>query len=739
MKRIRPRYKFLGDIPTKEYYQNKQKGGTISELGYSKDSPYKNNPYLDIHTPDGSITMQNTEFPLLGTDEYGNQQMMYPGNDYTFPGKKVREERFQMGGLSRYNLETEDALLRKKENQRKIDAQGSITQYDPTQKASILDKLTNPMTFLKAKIQGTRVPDNFQRGERNVLDYATDLINPYSYIKGTSDMIDAGKEMVRDPSLSNFGKLGASLPMGLPIPLAGGKVLNAIGRDINLPLGRAMLTYEETKNLPFGKRIRNAANAGAMNIPIEGDIGGHNYFNLTPEETTRMMHNESINLPEGAYTTDHSMSKNSTPLFWNSALRKADQGFTPIRTPEEPQAVNWSGYKGKRVTKAFPDEYRDFYKQDFKDYDTQSDYLKGMAKSQEPAMMDAYNRHLATPPENWIISKMKERAMENPQHTEPMLKFMENYKPTLDAPIRQMNTKTGLNFPLTTIEANEYTAEANGSASGPTFMVPNLAMVRGNPLNRYKRMPFTNTLNAFDDLNRGNPLPTKLPYQLRKEAPPLPPVPSPPAQFDEELRWAEEFRRGGTFQRGGIGNRVFSFLNDDEDEDDEKIAVTQNTAPDTNEVQLPVQNEEEDLAMQIATADYSRSRTPAGSMVGQLGAEIQKELGASLGYTPQYNSVFRTPAQQNDLIRQGLGVKNSYHLTGDAVDMKPVDWNNLGAQKQQFFRNKYDVVNHNNHYHIEPKGSPSQRHYQTGGVYEGIDYAELDRLKKQGYKFNFLD
>lgn len=90
---------------------------------------------------------------------------------------------------------------------------------------------------------------------------------------------------------------------------------------------------------------------------------------------------------------------------------------------------------------------------------------------------------------------------------------------------------------------------------------------------------------------------------------------------------------------------------------------------------------------------------------GQYGQEIIGEVTSALGYTPQFNSVQRSAEKQQQLINQGVGVKNSWHLTGDAVDMKPADWNKLPAEKKQYFKSKYDVIYHNNHYHMEPKGS----------------------------------
>lgn len=71
-----------------------------SILGYSKGSPYANNPYLDIHTPEGLIDMSNTPFDLLGVDNLGNKKRMKAGrkNPYKFEGSIVRETPMQKGG-----------------------------------------------------------------------------------------------------------------------------------------------------------------------------------------------------------------------------------------------------------------------------------------------------------------------------------------------------------------------------------------------------------------------------------------------------------------------------------------------------------------------------------------------------------------------------------------------------------------------------------------------------------------
>ena len=63
--------------------------GKFSIDGYKRFSPDVNNPFNII--PSGDITMKDVDFPVHGVDNLGNSQIMYPGNDYKFPGSTVFE------------------------------------------------------------------------------------------------------------------------------------------------------------------------------------------------------------------------------------------------------------------------------------------------------------------------------------------------------------------------------------------------------------------------------------------------------------------------------------------------------------------------------------------------------------------------------------------------------------------------------------------------------------------------
>lgn len=69
----------------------------ISKTGYKKNSKDKKEKSLLI--PSGRISMENVEGPVWGEDNLGNAAMMFPNQEYLFPGSYVMEKRmFQTGG-----------------------------------------------------------------------------------------------------------------------------------------------------------------------------------------------------------------------------------------------------------------------------------------------------------------------------------------------------------------------------------------------------------------------------------------------------------------------------------------------------------------------------------------------------------------------------------------------------------------------------------------------------------------
>ncbi len=135
----------------------------ISVEGYKRYSKDVNNPYNIIES--GNITMEDVDFPVKGTDNLGNEQIMIPGNDYKFPGDVVFETPLAQKGRE----------------------QATISQYEePAWYEKALDYMASPMTTLSYLTQGKDLPDRIpiKAENRNEYDtYAFDILNPAAWLK----------------------------------------------------------------------------------------------------------------------------------------------------------------------------------------------------------------------------------------------------------------------------------------------------------------------------------------------------------------------------------------------------------------------------------------------------------------------------------------------------------------------------------------------------------------------------
>lgn len=121
--------------------------------------------------------------------------------------------------------------------------------------------------------------------------------------------------------------------------------------------------------------------------------------------------------------------------------------------------------------------------------------------------------------------------------------------------------------------------------------------------------------------------------------------------------------------------------------------------------------------------------------VSPLAINIGNTIADGLGYKPTFNSIYR-----DEKLNTSVGGKpNSYHLKGEAIDLKPSDWNNLPKEKQQELKSQYTVVNEGNHIHFQPKKQMGGVLYSSGQTLNNLSYDDIIRLKKQGYKFSFQE
>jgi len=199
------RYAFYGDNPQGltdrnfiDYYSQdldregnpgynlivKQDGGE----GYRKGAQGYNDPYKFI--PSGNITMTEQDGtplnkgPLLGIDNLGNQQMMFPGYDYKFPGNTVMEIPMAQKGNGEYNLPevtvypNMDAFGRPMPNIKR--KKETISEAEPFDYSRYL---SHPHEFL---------PRNL--AENPIIDLTNEVFNPFNWIsdvdKGANNLVD---------------------------------------------------------------------------------------------------------------------------------------------------------------------------------------------------------------------------------------------------------------------------------------------------------------------------------------------------------------------------------------------------------------------------------------------------------------------------------------------------------------------------------------------------------------------
>ena len=369
------------------------------------------------------------------------------------------------------------------------DRQGYISQAEPAQSTAskVWNVMTHPMTALQYKMpywstgrKAPDLPDHFERGPRNSLEIASDIVNPFFYVneakefgKGAADIAYKG---VTDPSslsAMDFLNTGMHALGAVPFVAEGVQGVNFLKPGLQ-GFNKA---YNATSGITNqGTRLRNALNAGSLRLGYyPGDVTGHSYFNMHPDEVRRLMSVELSNLPKGAYTVDGSMSKNSAPLFWSQAARNKP-GFTLVNTGET-QGLNWSGNMGKRLRDALPENIENIFPQaaELKEaLENRIHYLRKLNDPKSLARAAQLERDGIT---SQIITDLPDVAQGDPRLKNALSEFLENYKPTLDKPIIDVNKNTGLDFPMTKIGK-----ESIGNSSYDLYTQPTGYLVKGDPL-----------------------------------------------------------------------------------------------------------------------------------------------------------------------------------------------------------------------------------------------------------------
>lgn len=289
-----------------------------SILGYSKGSPYANNPYLDINTPDGLIDMSNTDIDLWGIDNKGNKKKMKAGRKklYQFPGDQVREIPIAQQGklvnpfgdpreLARQNVASSTYVP--------INKQKPLAQQQ-------LEKIQAEAAYLN---QGT-VPTAAQRATSVAKNKAYAAANPYAKVNKQGDLVPkqydrsvAGTPDYGSRAADNDKAIGhaegaleaASIVM--PGARLVGKGLRTVGDYISGQIAKKSL-----QSLPktYSSVINN-------NLNLE-ELRGvyHNSERILQNEEARFLHKHGYGLRENYRTIRNRRRANPTLRANNNQL-----------------------------------------------------------------------------------------------------------------------------------------------------------------------------------------------------------------------------------------------------------------------------------------------------------------------------------------------------------------------------------------------------------------------------------
>lgn len=150
--------------------------GRVTKTGYRRNSPDVNNDYNII--PSNRISMVGVNFPVLGIDNLGNSELMYPGGEYEFQGDYVTElPAYGSGGLTQWFAEKwvdiktgkECGRSGKDKNGRPYPAcRPSKRVNSTTPKTSSEMSASEKAKFKRKKKSGKRIDYNHKRAQEGI-------------------------------------------------------------------------------------------------------------------------------------------------------------------------------------------------------------------------------------------------------------------------------------------------------------------------------------------------------------------------------------------------------------------------------------------------------------------------------------------------------------------------------------------------------------------------------------------
>jgi len=216
----------------------------LSVEGYKFNSPDVNNPFNIIES--GSISMQDVDFPVLGMDNLGNQEMMQPGMNYEFPGDQVFELPMAQDGLTEFELDDRTNKINTKKG------------YD---ESKLYDFIKDKYRKVDTSLQKTNLVDKLssapfrERYKKNVFNISGENLSEEeltSRINSQIDFTGAGPDFhVKMPFVTNSSGSGYQRGMTPYInPFSG---MNKDGERVGGVITRKGLSYARNKGMYYGK------------------------------------------------------------------------------------------------------------------------------------------------------------------------------------------------------------------------------------------------------------------------------------------------------------------------------------------------------------------------------------------------------------------------------------------------------------------------------------------------------
>ena len=203
------------------------------------------------------------------------------------PGREIKNNNNIVEGIqNKYNVSRNKALeiKQKLETQKYINKKiDNSYEIKPGEDQSFLSKswevLTNPATAASYWLNDQRIPDRFSKGERNNLDIATDLFNPFGIVDSAKNAVKETISIPKNLYNSEYGEAGS----------------NFLNAGLNtLSVVPALRELKGAKPLLKGKLQKLKINSKYFNPEFKSEIDWAKWNKEIPENTQLMKEYNTI-------------------------------------------------------------------------------------------------------------------------------------------------------------------------------------------------------------------------------------------------------------------------------------------------------------------------------------------------------------------------------------------------------------------------------------------------------------